>query len=68
MPTSKTPSFPLGLAIFGGFFTTGDYIREQLGLGSRAGCARGSNVKLLYAPFVTRGSPTIATTFMTATS
>jgi hypothetical protein len=26
MPTSKTPSFPVASAIFGGFFTTGNYI------------------------------------------
>jgi SAM-dependent methyltransferase len=26
MPTSKIPSFPVGSAIFGGFFTTGNYI------------------------------------------
>jgi hypothetical protein len=68
MPTSKTPSFPLGLAIFGGFFTTGDYIREQLRLGTRSGWARVSNVKLLYATVVTLCSPAIATTFMAATS
>jgi hypothetical protein len=30
MPTSRTPSFPAGSAIFGGFFTIGNYIMHDL--------------------------------------
>ena len=34
IPTSRMPSFPVASAIFGGFFTTGDYIIRKM---SRSG-------------------------------
>ena len=42
IPTSRMPSFPVASAIFGGFFTTGDYIIREMSLGAarREACVK----------------------------
>ena len=50
IPTSRMPSFPVASAIFGGFFTTGDYIiraDEPRGWRAREACVQSSEADSL---------------------